>query len=299
MQPNVRTIVVATDFASNAGLALSWAQRLARLHDARLVLVHAFKPEPAIPPPFVPSAQKHGEDILADVKARLDRQAETARRRGVRVDCELGFGSAAEIVVATAERCGADLIVAGRQGRRGVKKLLLGSTATELVRAASCPLLTIHPTDTGPKKPTRTILVPTDCSEPAELAAHAALRILRRAGAVQRIVLLHAFHVPYEATYLPPQVLTEALSTANREATQRVVAYAARLKDTGITVETVTYETDPGEAILTHAESVGADLIAMSTHGFAGFDRLLAGSTTERVLASAVCPVLTVRRNSA
>jgi nucleotide-binding universal stress UspA family protein len=296
-QPNLQTIVVATDFSRNAGLALSWAQRLARLHDARLVLVHAARPEPSVPPPFVPTPKKHDEEIRADARARLDQQAETALRSGVHVDCELAFGSAVDVIVATAARCRADLVVAGRRGPKDLKHLLVGSTATGLIRAAGCPVVTIHPTDPGPEKPMRTILVPTDFSDAAELAARAAMRILGYEGADRRIVLLHAYHVPYEATYLPAQTLAEALSTANLDAKQKIDALAARLRDTGIAVDTVTYATDPAEAILMHAETVGADLIAMSTHGLSGFDRLLAGSTTERVVTSAVCPVLTVRRN--
>jgi nucleotide-binding universal stress UspA family protein len=298
-QPNVLTIVVATDFSENANVAISWAQEFARLRPARIVLAHAFRREPSVAPPFIPVPQKRDADIRGDAKARLDHQAESARRSGARVDCELGLGPPVEVVIATAERHRADLIVAGTRGRKGLKNLLLGSTATGLVRTAPCPVLTVHPTGTHPKRPMRTVLVPTDLSEDAVVAANAATRILRFSGLDQRIVLLHALRVPYEATYLPAQPLTEALSTANLEANQRISALAARLRHTGVAVDTRICETDLTEAILAHAETLGADLIAMCTQRLSDFERLLAGSIAERVVASAVCPVLTIRPSSA
>lgn len=295
----LRTIVVATDFSENAGVALAWAQELARQHHAALALVHAFSAESPTAPEFVAWPQKYQDEIQASVRSQLDRQTKAARSCGVTVDCELGFGAAADVVIAAAERRGTDLIVAGTRGRTGWKRLLVGSTAARLIRKAHCPVLTVHPTDAGSPRPVRTLLVPTDFSEDAALAADAATRILGEAGADRRMVLLHAYHVPYEATYLPAPVLLDAISAADARVKRMIEALAAKLRDTGIRVDTVTCEADPAPAILDHAKSVGADLIAMGTQGLSGLNRLLLGSTAERVIASAPCPVLTVRRESA
>jgi nucleotide-binding universal stress UspA family protein len=51
----------------------------------------------------------------------------------------------------------------------------------------------------------------------------------------------------------------------------------------------------PGKVIVEAATDRGADLIVMGTHGRSGFDRLIMGSVTERVLRSAPCPVVVVR----
>jgi nucleotide-binding universal stress UspA family protein len=279
-------------------VALAWAEQVARQHRAALTLVHAFRPEPPLAPEFVPWPHRYYDEIRTSVKSQLDRQAETARRSGVTVDRELRFGLAVDIIIAVAERRRADLIVAGTRGRTGWKRLLLGSTAARLIQKARCPVLTVHPTDAGSPRPVRTVLVPTDFSEDAALAMEAATRILGVPGADRRMVLLHAYHVPYEATYLPAPVLMDAIGAADARAKRTIEELAAKLRETGIRVDTVTCEGDPPEAILDHAKSVGADLIAMGTHGLSGLNRLLLGSTAERVVASAPCPVLTVRREA-
>ena len=295
----LRTIIVATDFLENASTVLAWAEELARQHDAALVLVHAASLEPPTAPEFVQWPQKYGDEIRARMKSQLDREAEKARRSGITVDCELGFGAAVDVVIAAAERRGADLIVAGTRGRTGWKRLLLGSTAARLIRKAACPVLTVHPTDAGSPRPVRTVLVPTDFSEDAGLAAEAATRIVGAPDADRRLVLLHAYHVPYEALYLPAPVLKDAIPEAEARVKRMIEEFAARLRKTGIRVDTIICEGYPPAAILDHARSVGADLIAMGTEGLSGVNRLLLGSTAERVVASAPCPVLTVRREAA
>ncbi len=293
----VRTIVVATDFSANADVALAWAEHLARQHRAQLLLVHAFRAGPPVPE-LVPWPHQRYDEIRSRLQAELDRQAEIARRGGVSVECELGFGAGFEVVIGAAERHGADLIVAGARGRTAWKALLLGSTAARLISRARCPVLTVHPTDAAPPRPVRTVLVPTDFSEDAALAIEAATRMLGAPSADQRLVLLHAHHVPYEATYLPASVLEDAISEADTRAKRMLEELAATLRRSGVTIDTVTYHLEPMEAILDHARSVGADLVAMGTHGRSGLNRLVFGSTAERVVASAPCPVLTVRRET-
>lgn len=296
-----RTIIVATDFSETATTVLAWAEKLARQKDAALVLVHAASFEPPTAPEFVRWPQKYGDEMRARVKSQLDREAEKARRSGITVDCELGFGPAVDVVIAAAERHGADLIVAGTRGRTGWKQLLLGSTAARLIRKAACPVLTVHPTDAGSPRPVRTVLVPTDFSEDAGLAADAATRIVGAPDTDGRLVLLHAYHLPYEyeALYLPAPILKDAIPEAEATVKRMIEEFAARLRKTGIRIDTIVCKGYPPVAILDHARSVGADLIAMGTEGLSGVNRLLLGSTAERVVASAPCPVLTVRREAA
>jgi nucleotide-binding universal stress UspA family protein len=291
----LRTIVVATDFSANAGVALAWAEHLARQHHAALVLVHALRREPPAAPEFVPWPAESYDEIRTGVKSKLDREIETARRSGVAVEGELGVGSAFEVVTAVAKRRGADLVVVGTRGRTAWRRLLLGSTAARLIRNADCPVLTVRE-DAGSPRAVRTILVATDFSEDAALAAEAAMRVVGGQGAERRMVLLHAYHVPYEATYLPAPILMDAISAADAQVKRMIQEVAAKLRDTGMAVDTVACEGDPATSILDQAMSVGADIIAMGTHGRSGSDRLLLGSTAECVVAAAPCPVLTVRR---
>jgi nucleotide-binding universal stress UspA family protein len=143
----------------------------------------------------------------------------------------------------------------------------------------------------------RRILVPVDFSEntPAvlEWAAHLAEE---HASA---ILLLHAFHLPVEfqqleGAYLPPDfwasVRTEAEASLGR--------YVAELEKRGIEVESIVCEGYAATVIVDEAESRGADLIVIGTHGRSGLKHLVLGSIAERVVQKSPCPVLTVKASA-
>jgi nucleotide-binding universal stress UspA family protein len=89
----------------------------------------------------------------------------------------------------------------------------------------------------------------------------------------------------------------DAISAVDTDVKRRIEALAAPMRHNGIAVDTLTCVGYPARVILDQARAVGADLIAMGTHGRSGADRLVLGSTAERVVALAPCPVLTVRRH--
>jgi nucleotide-binding universal stress UspA family protein len=196
-----------------------------------------------------------------------------------------------------AEKHDADAIVTGTRGLSGIKHLLLGSTAERLVQHSEVPVLAVHPGMEPPDGDLRRILVPTDFSDDAKLALHAAIRLLSRAGRSADIVLVHAFHVPVEYTHLAggfvmPDLARSALSEA-REALERI---AAPLREQGHTIEVASREGYAPQAIEIEAKERGVDMIAMGTHGRSFVPHVVLGSTAERVVQSAPCPVLTVRR---
>jgi len=87
----------------------------------------------------------------------------------------------------------------------------------------------------------------------------------------------------------------DAISPVDAAARRSIEELAGTVRATGIHVETITCEGEPPECISDYARSLKVDAIAMGTHGRSGFDRVVLGSTAERVVTSAPCPVLTVR----
>lgn len=294
-----QTFVVATDFSDDAACAVGWAREIARQHGARVALVHAFVADALPAPEFVPLPPQYYEQIHAEGMQRLEAEAATLRAAGVEVQCELVPSHPVLGVIDAARRHAATLIVAGTRGRTGWRRALLGSTAGRLVRDATCPVLTVHHDDTGTPRPLRTILVPTDFSEDAALAADAAARLLCAPGDGHKLVLLHAYRVPIEAMHLPASVLMDAIHKTSADAQASLEELAASLRRPGLAVEAVAREGYPPDVVLEHASAIGADLIAMGTHGRSGIGRAVLGSTAERVVATAPCPVLTVRRSHA
>jgi nucleotide-binding universal stress UspA family protein len=299
---SVPVLLVATDFSQTADAALEWASELARLQGARLELIHAV----TVPPSFdldavpgMPAGPGYGfvEEVQEKALARLGQAAVGLRDRGTHVSTHLGVGVPSAAIVQRAEEVKAAGIVMGTRGLTGLRHLLLGSTTERVIHRASCPVLTIHPSDVGRHRPIRTILVPTDFSQDAELAITAAHRLLAPVDRDARMILVHAFNLPIEYTaYGAIPTSIRYLEDAGLESERLLEEMRQRLLREGLEVETVAREGDPALVVAEEAERGGADLIAMGTHGRSALRQLLMGSTAERVLQHAPCPVMTIRR---
>jgi nucleotide-binding universal stress UspA family protein len=136
----------------------------------------------------------------------------------------------------------------------------------------------------------KSILHPTDFSQPSEYAFQTACALARDHGA--KLVLLYVVP-PFIATeaYVPPP--SEEYREKVWEEFRQIQATVPAVRE--VRVETQITEGDPAHEIVRVAEEVGADLIVMATHGRTGLRRLLMGSVAEHVLRRAACPVLTVK----
>lgn len=140
----------------------------------------------------------------------------------------------------------------------------------------------------------RRILVPLDFSRQAAPVLEWALHLATEHRS--SIVLLHVYHLPVEfqqleGAYLP----ADFWANVKQEAEQQLGLHAERVRAGGIEVEAQVREGYPATVIVEEAESRGADLIVLGTHGHTGIKHLLLGSIAERVVQHAPCPVLTVK----
>lgn len=289
-------VLAATDFSPTAAAALDWAVELARQQGARVELVHAVTVPPSMPG-FVPTADLNFE---ADVQRAAERLlAETAaalREKGVAGGTFLGIGTPSQVILQRAEAVSALAVVIGTRGLTGLRHLLLGSTAQRVVHGARCPVLTVHPGDLGQHREIRSILVPTDFSQDASLAIRTAHGLLAPFERDARLILLHAFSLPIEYTaYGPIPTSISYLQDTGLEAERRLYEVAQELQREGLAIDTVARDGDPAHVIAEEAQKRGADLIAMGTRGLSGLRHLLLGSTAERVVEYATCPVMTIR----
>ena len=291
-----RTILVATDFSDTADAALGWAIEIARPHGARLRLVHGLMlPFPI--PDYVPTIPDFGDNLRQAALARLDESAEKVAAAGLEAEVDLRIGIPSQMILEAEKETNPDLIVIGTRGITGLSHLLLGSTAERVVQRATCPVLSIHPGDTGRHRPIRCVIVPTDFSADAEQALVTADGLLRRLERDVKLVLVHAYHLPIEYTaYGPIPTSVNYLRDVGSDAEARLGELAAKLSGEGRTVDTVCREGYAPDLIVAEAAARNADLIAMGTHGRSGLAHLLLGSTAERVVQQAPCPVMTVRR---
>jgi nucleotide-binding universal stress UspA family protein len=295
-------ILAATDFSQTAAAALDWAFELARQQGARVELVHAvvlpnLTPSPLTPVTYALPGVGFEADVLKAAEARLAEAAAAAREKGVEVATFIFAGNPSRVILDRAEALSATAIVMGTRGLTGLRHLLMGRTTQRVVHGAHCPVLAVHPEDLGKHRAIRTILVPTDFSQDADLAIHAAHRLLATMEQDARLILLHAYNLPIEYTaYGPIPTSINFLEDKGLEAERRLYELAQTLRREGLTVETVSREGDPAHVIAEEAQERGADLIAMGTRGESGLRHLLLGSTAERVVEYAPCPVMTIRR---
>lgn len=291
----VRTILAGTDFSPASAAAVAWAGALARAHGGTLHVVHALRVY-GPPTDFLVSPPDYTEELQAHAIARLEETVDGERNLGTGAATAFRMGEPHHALLEAAAELGADLLVVGTRGTTGLEHLLLGSTAERVLERANCPVLTVHPDQTPPAGGPHHLLMPTDFSHDAERALAAALALLPPGAEALRLTLLHAYYLPIEYTAygtIPtsPRYLDDVAGAAET----RLTALANALDRPGLAIDTLTREGYPPEVILTEAARLGVDLIAMGTRGRTGLEHLLLGSTAERVVQRATCPVLTVR----
>ncbi|MBW2272101.1 MAG: universal stress protein [Deltaproteobacteria bacterium] len=303
----MRSIVVATDFSPTASLALDRALELARAREARIVLAHAvsyraFAGGSARLGLLAPDVDQQIRDASQGPMQELE---DRVRAAGLEVVVELEMGPAAQTVATLAKKLAADLIVAGTRGHSAFEHLLLGSVAEGIVRRAECPVLTVHPGDDAPLDRLESVVVPTDFSEDADQAAEELARLAPqlspRAEGAPRVVLVHSDYVPpiLERLLSDTGVAQLSFDEVQAQLQAKLEPMAESLRARGMRVETLVSSGEPATVITEIAASSGADLIAMGTRGRSGLEHLVLGSTAERVVQHAGCPVLTVRRGEA
>lgn len=137
------------------------------------------------------------------------------------------------------------------------------------------------------------ILLATDGSKDAELAAKAAVDLSKRTGAELHVV--HAWRpLPH---YAYPSLVPEGYQPPYEEGARKILeAQVGRIEEAGISVAEAHLVTGrPADAILDLGDQIGAGLIVVGSRGLGPVKRLLVGSVSESIVHHAKCPVLVVR----
>lgn len=141
-----RNILVATDFSEQADHALDYAAELAAQLDATLHLLHVISiPTMGVAELGMAYSAMSIESMTKQAQSELDARVSRYRDRASLAPTRLEVGDPRDVIDRTAEQVGADLVIMGTHGRRGIRRALLGSVAESVVRSAPCPVLTIRP----------------------------------------------------------------------------------------------------------------------------------------------------------
>ncbi len=282
-------VVMAIDFSNLSETAAAYALEMANREnlEAHLVTVDETK-----------------ERAEADIASKLEAIAEGLREHWshvseadgrsdgtLRIAQEILYDrKPATAICSYAEAHKADLIAMGTRGHRGVRRAFLGSVATEVIREAPCPVLTVRQPEDSKPAAANHIMVPVDFSEPSKAAVRYAAGLANQLGADLTLAYVMEKQGENAGYGFKPSVFGTA------EGYKRARKDLKGLTD-GLSVEASVKVLDgkPAEALLSHVDAEDIDLIVMSTRGHSGVKRLLEGSVAEDIITKGQCPVLVAR----
>lgn len=282
---SLKNILFPTDFSEPSQAALPFAQSLAKLYGSTILVAHSVPPEPHQSLPF---DRLPAQDNIAWHSAQQD--LENVRKElachAIPTKTLLDQGEVGDVIAEMIREENVDLVVLGTHGRRGVSKVILGSSAEKIYRSANCPVLTVGPKAHGSKKwNLRRILCPIDISEDPQTIVTYALSLAEENQS--ELILLHA--IP-----LVPWQHHEEVRERSRRALEELVAEDAR---DWCTPQCVVRWEHPVEAILREAQERDVDVIVMSVHRarVSTLSAHLPWPIASEVVGQAPCPVLTIR----
>ncbi|HEY5639442.1 MAG TPA: universal stress protein [Dehalococcoidia bacterium] len=293
-----KKILVPLDGSKIAEAVIPFASEIATRSRAELLFVTAVQQVGVWDAALSLQVLKREAEVAADYLATVERDLSG---EGQKVATQVLDGDAAEAVLAAVEEAGADLIAISTHGRSGVSRWLFGSVATHILERAAVPLLVLRPKegeDRGAPGPVvKKILVPLDGSEVAKSILPVIEEFAKTMGA--SLVLYHSV-APLSAypgfESAGAAALGEAIEEMQRQAKEILARAAEEVVSRGVEATTVVSLGTPVDGVLTAANELDVDLIAIATHGRSGFGRAVLGSVADGVIRrSADVPCLVVR----
>jgi len=298
----VKNVLFATDFSQTSEAALPYAVAICRHFGSTLHLVHVLSDASLLLVTGGVDYVSMGtiyEDAQTEAKERLDEIA--ARIEGIPQRSYVRHGKVWRSLNGIIEDNQVDMIVLGTHGRTGLGKLLLGSVAEDILRHASCPVLTVGPKVSGraklPAFPRRgrdlaplelelqQIVLATDFAPSAPRIAQRAVKLTEEFRA--RLTLVHVIE-DYTHLGSRPGPMEEGVGRL-----QALIPEDASLQ---YPAETVLEFGSPAERILKVAAEREADMIVLGARAARDIGSThLPWSSAHHVIAQAHCPVLTIR----
>lgn len=292
---NIKKILFPTDFSACAERAFTHAGEIATLFDAEIHAFHTrIKQADEYPALQHVLADLEEEDISSSSAAEQVIHPPKANHDLI-IQADATDSSACNAILEYSEKHDIDLIVMGSHGRRGPRRLFLGSTAECVIRNAHCPVLTLrNEASTLEKNTIKHILIPMDFSSFSIEALRYANELARLWNA--KISLVHAI----EETIIPVVYGVEAMSFTSTmplkdKSNKELKILADEYLDDDLERDIHTLIGNPANEITYYAEQNAVDLILLASHGLTGFKRFLLGSVAEKLNRKAPCAVMTIK----
>ncbi len=298
MRVQFKKILCATDFSDFSNHTVSYGVALAREFGAQLIICHVIDlSSVAIYGEFQLDPVGQQNRIIEDANEQLEA---LTGDQAVEWEPLITVGKPADEISRAVEEKDVDLVISATRGRSGIKRLILGSVTERLMLTLPCPLLVLrspeHDLVKDPDKAIKLkkILVGCDFSPDSGQAINHALSLAQEFEA--ELHLVHVVEAPAQPNFLKaepttPEEIQEDFRQLLSQKLKDLVPEEARH---WCTPQTSILEGQPYEELAEYAESSGIDMIVMGIRGHGLVKTLFLGSTTDRVVRRAPCPVLSV-----
>jgi nucleotide-binding universal stress UspA family protein len=264
-------LLVPTDGSEFSESAIKEALTFAKACSSKIYALSVIEVNPefeALAPGFVERAKKTASEHLESIKSKASNED---------IDCEILIREGEEpykYIVEEAKKNKIEMIIMGRHGRTGLKRLMIGSVTAKVIGHMPCNVLIVPKASSVIYK---TILLATDGSKYSEAAALDAISIAKRCRS--------------DLIVLSVSTKTKNIPSAKKS----VEKIKEKAEKDGLKVKTFTPRGMPYELVVKTAKDKKAGVIVVGSHGRTGLKKLLMGSVTERIIGHAHCPVLVVK----
>lgn len=283
-----KNIIVAFDGSEYSRAALVESSNWIKRHGGRMVMVHAvyFDEEE-----FTTAPEQREKRFELGKKLCNQMRDMVSSEFGIQIESLICEGEPPDVIVDIAREKKADLISMGTHGRKGIKRLIMGSVTSKVIVNAPCDVMVVKRPCTECTGEYKSILVPFDGSEFSKKALEHACQLLK----IDKAEIKVLYVIPrYEE--MIEFFKTESIKKSLAQEAEKIINEAKKLASYhGLTADERILEGHVGEKIIETANKLKNDLIVMAAHGWKGVSKAIMGSTTERVIMNASCPVLVVK----
>lgn len=279
-EPNQQAVETALDMARRTGARVTFLAAL----DLSAHTLHLVEQETT------------EQNVLTLAREQLSKLAAEASRQGIEAQSHVAIGKPSVELIRQVLRDQHDLLIVGSRNLSGLRRVVIGSTGTKLLRKCPCPVWITKPR-TEPR--IQRILVATDLTHVGESLIRWGGFLAEKEGAELRVV--HALEYPWTGAMRRiqlPQEQVEAYQKAIRSEASSAMARLLACPEIQALPQPPQVDLIEGVAdavILKEIHDHQIDLLVMATVGRSGIQGLLIGNTAERLLPEIQCSVLALK----
>ena len=283
-------IVVAYDGSEFSRAALREASYWIMKHGGKVELVHSvfFDEEE-----FVSAPDQRERRFELGKKMCYQTREDISTEFGLNGNLEalICEGEPHEVIVDVATAKNADLIAMGTHGRKGLKKLFMGSVTSRVIVSSLCDVLIVKKPFMDCSGRYGSLLVSFDGSEFSKKALERACELSKIDGSeITAVYVIPRYEEMIE--FFTSSLIKENLYHDAEKIMEKARSIAT---EKGLKMNTEIADGDEADKIIETANRLKSDLIIRGTHGWSGINRAIIGSVAERVIINAPCPILVVK----